>query len=241
MTELLYLKDCYMKEFEARVTKAEGKLLVLDKTIFYPASGEQLNDIGVITTNRGKEFSVVNVLKKGDEVIHELDKECKDDLKELKEGDFVKGKIDWQRRYRLMRSHTAAHIISEVIHKETGARITGNQLSLERIRIDFDLENFDRAKLQGYIDKANGIVEKGMPIKTYFLEREEAFRNPDLFSLRDVLPPEVKELRIVEIEGFDIKACGGTHVANTKEVGRFEFIDAENKGKNNRRVYFRIN
>ena len=230
-----------MKEFEARVTKAEGKLLVLDKTIFYPASGEQLNDIGVITTNRGKEFSVVNVLKKGDEVIHELDKECKDDLKELKEGDFVKGKIDWQRRYQLMRSHTAAHIISEVIHEETGARITGNQLSLERIRIDFDLENFDRAKLQGYIDKANEIVEKGMQIKTYFLAREEAFKNKDLFSPRDVLPPDVKELRIVEIVGFDIKACGGTHVANTREVGRFEFIDAENKGKNNRRVYFRIN
>ena len=87
MTEFLYLKDCYMKEFEARVTKAEGKLLVLDKTIFYPASGGQLNDIGVITTNRGKEFSVVNVLKKGDEVIHELDKECKDHLKQLKATD----------------------------------------------------------------------------------------------------------------------------------------------------------
>ncbi len=238
MTQLLYLKDCYIKEFEARVTKAEGKLLILDKTAFYPASGGQLNDVGIITTIKGKEFSVVNVLKKGNEVIHELDREI--DLKELKEGDPVKGRIDWQRRYRLMRSHTAAHILSEVIHKETGARITGNQLSLERIRIDFDLENFDRAKLQGYIDKANEIVEKGMPIKTYFLEREEAFKNSDLFSLRDVLPPDVKELRIVEIAGFDIKACGGTHVANTGEVGRFEFIDAENKGKNNRRVYFRI-
>ena len=237
MTELLYLQDCYIKEFEAKVTKAEGKFLVLDKTAFYPNSGGQLNDIGVFESSKGI-FNVINVTKKGDEIVHELDRECKGILEE---GDIVKGKIDWQRRYRLMRSHTAAHIISEVIHKETGARITGNQLSLERIRIDFDLENFDRAKLQGYIDKANGIVEKGMPIKTYFLEREEAFRNPDLFSLRDFLPPDVKELRIVEIEGFDIKACGGTHVANTKEVGRFEFIDAENKGKNNRRVYFRIN
>src|SRR3989338_595624 len=237
MTELLYLQDCYIKEFEAKVTKAEGKFLVLDKTALYPNSGGQLNDIGVFESSKGI-FNVINVTKKGDEIVHELDRECKGILEE---GDIVKGKIDWQRRYRLMRSHTAAHIISEVIHKETGARITGNQLSLERIRIDFDLENFDRAKLQGYIDKANEIVEKGMPIKTYFLEREEAFRNPDLFSLRDVLPPDVKELRIVEIEGFYIKACGGTHVANTKEVGRFEFIDAENKGKNNRRVYFRIN
>jgi len=237
MTELLYLQDCYIKEFEAKVTKAEGKFLVLDKTAFYPNSGGQLNDLGVFESSKGI-FNVINVTKKGDEIVHELDRECKGILEE---GDIVKGKIDWQRRYRLMRSHTAAHILSEVIHKETGARITGNQLSLERIRIDFDLENFDRAKLQGYMDKANEIVEKGMPIKTYFLERGEAFKNPDLFSLRDVLPPEVKELRIVEIEGFDIKACGGTHVANTKEVGRFEFIDAENKGKNNRRVYFRIN
>ncbi|MBI2046748.1 alanyl-tRNA editing protein [Candidatus Pacearchaeota archaeon] len=237
MTQLLYLKDCYMKEFEAKVTKAEGKLVVLDKTAFYPNSGGQMNDTGTLIFNK-EIFNVINVKKQGDEIVHELDRECKGILEE---GDIVKGKIDWQRRYRLMRSHTAAHIISEVIHKETGARITGNQLSLERIRIAFDLENFDRAKLQGYISKANEIVEKGMTIKTYFLEREEAFKNPGLFSLKGVLPPEVKELRIVEIEGFDIKACGGTHVANTKEVGRFEFIDAENKGKNNRRVYFRLN
>lgn len=241
MTQQLYLQDCYMKEFEAkvvRIDKSNRKLLILDKTAFYPNSGGQLNDTGIITTSKGEEFNVVNVLKKGGEIVHELDREI--DLKEIKEGDVVKGKIDWQRRYKLMRSHTAAHIISEIIHKETGARITGNQISLERIRIDFDLENFDRAKLQDYIKKANEIVEQALQIKTYFLEREEAFKNPDLFSLRDVLPPEVKELRIVDIVGFDIKACGGTHVANTKEVGRFEFIDAENKGKNNRRVYFRI-
>src|SRR3989338_2973164 len=218
MTQPLYLKDCYMKEFEAKVTKAEGKFVVLDKTAFYPSSGGQLNDTGTIESGKGS-FNIINVTKK---------------------GDAVKGRIDWQRRYRLMRSHTAAHILSEIIHRKTGARITGNQLSLERIRIDFDLENFDRNAIQSYIDKANEIVEKGMPIKTYLLEREEAFKNPDLFSLRDVLPPDVKELMIVEIEGFDIKACGGTHVANTREVGRFEFIDAENKGKSNRRVYFRI-
>src|SRR3989338_209176 len=240
MTQPLYLKDCYMKEFEAKVTKAEGKFVVLDKTAFYPSSGGQLNDTGTIESGKGS-FNIINVTKKGDGIIHELDKECSDNLEGLKEGDAVKGRIDWQRRYRLMRSHTAAHILSEIIHRKTGARITGNQLSLERIRIDFDLENFDRNAIQSYIDKANEIVEKGMPIKTYFLEREEAFKNPDLFSLKNILPPEVKELRIVEIEGFDIKACGGTHVANTKEVGRFEFIDAENKGKNNRRVYFRIN
>jgi len=232
--ETLYLNDCYLKEFEATIESVkDNKYVVLDKTAFYPNSGGQPYDTGVFIRH-GEEFPVVYVGKFGDVISHEVSKPG------LKSGDKVTGKIDWDRRYILMRYHTAAHLLSEVIHKEIGARITGNQLNTDKGRIDFDLENYDRDKLIEYIAQANEIIQKELPVKTYFLEREEAFKNPDLFSLKNVLPPEVKELRIVEIEGFDTKACGGTHVKNIKEIGKIEFLKAENKGKNNRRLYFKL-
>ena len=232
--ETLYLNDCYLKEFEATIESVkDNKYVVLDKTAFYPNSGGQPYDTGVFIRH-GEEFPVVYVGKFGDVISHEVSKPG------LKSGDKVNGKIDWDRRYILMRYHTAAHLLSEVIHKEIGARITGNQLNTDKGRIDFDLENYDRDKLIEYIAQANEIIQKELPVKTYFLEREEAFKNPDLFSLKNVLPPEVKELRIVEIEGFDTKACGGTHVKNIKEIGKIEFLKAENKGKNNRRLYFKL-
>jgi misacylated tRNA(Ala) deacylase len=232
--EALYLQDGYKKEFDATVTKAEKRSIVIDKTLFYPASGGQPSDTGVIVAEDGAEYNVVHVSKSHGAISHEVDKEG------LKEGDKVHGRIDWDRRYRLMRYHTAAHLLSEVIYKETGARITGNQLDLDKGRIDFDLKHFDREKLKSYADLTNETIHKKIPVSMYFQDREEAFKDPELFSLKNALPPEVKDLRIVNIEGFDKKACGGTHVRNIGEIGRIEIIGAENKGKNNRRVYFRL-
>jgi len=127
-----------------------------------------------------------------------------------------------------------------LIHKETGALITGNQLNTDKSRIDFSLENFDREALQSYADKANEIINKDFPIKIYTMPREEAFKIPSITKLANVLPPAVKELRIVEIGGFDTQADGGTHVKSTKEVGELEIVNAENKGKHNRRVYYKL-
>lgn len=233
MTELLYMVDCYLKEFEAVVTKVDGKFIVLDKTAFYPQGGGQPADTGRLIKDN-EEFNVVFAKKIGADVSHEVDREG------LKQGDKVKGVLDWDRRYLLMRNHTAAHILCEVIHKETGALITGNQLNTEKSRIDFSLENFDRKALHSYAEKANEIVNKDLPIKIYTMPRDEAFNLPAITKLANVLPPAVKELRIVEIEGFDIQADGGTHVKSTKEIGEIEIIDAENKGKNNRRLYYRL-
>ena len=233
MTELIYMKDCYAKEFDATVTKADGKYIVLDKTAFYPAGGGQPTDTGKLIKN-GEEYKVVFAKKIGGDVSHEVDKEG------LKEGDKVKGILDWDKRYVLMRMHTAAHILSEIFHKETGALITGNQLKVDKSRIDFSLENFDREKINEYIAKANEIVQKDLPIKIYTLPREEAMKLPSVTKLANVLPPAVKELRIVAIGEFDTQADGGTHVKSTKEVGEIEVIGAENKGKNNRRVYFKL-
>ena len=233
MTELIYMNDCYAKEFDTTVTKVDGKFVVLDKTAFYPQGGGQPTDTGKLVKD-GEEYKVVFAKKMGNEVSHEVDKEG------LKEGDAVHCVLDWDKRHVLMRMHTAAHILSEIFNKETGALITGNQLNVNKSRIDFNLENFDREKINDYIAKANEIVQKDLPIKIYTLPREEAMKIPTVTKLANVLPPAVKELRIVEIEGFDIQADGGTHVKSTKEVGEIEAVSAENKGKNNRRVYFKL-
>ena len=238
MEKPLYMEDSYLREFEARVVSVtkggENKFfVVLDRTAFYPNSGGQPHDTGKFMKD-GVEYPVVYVGKFSGKISHEVSKEG------LKEGDVVKGIIDWERRYVLMRMHTAAHVISEVFHKETGALITGNQLGLDHSRIDFSLENFDREKISELFEKANEIVKKDLKVRSYFLPREEAMKIENITKLANVLPPNVKELRIVEIEGFDIQADGGTHVRSTKEIGEIKFLKAENKGKNNRRVYYTL-
>ena len=234
MKEALYLEDSYLKEFEAEVLELkDNKYIVLDKTAFYPNSGGQPHDTGVFFRNN-EEFPMVYVGKFSGNISHEVSKPG------LNKGYKIIGKINWDRRYVLMRMHTAAHILSGIFHKEAGALITGNQLDLDKSRIDFSLENFDREKINRYIAKANEIVKNSLQIKTYFLKREEAMKIPDVVKLASVFPPDVENLRIVEIDGFDKQADGGTHVKNTSEVGTIEFIKAENKGKSNRRVYYRL-
>jgi len=233
MTELLYMHDCYLKEFDAKVLAVEELVIELDKTAFYPAGGGQPCDKGKIIFD-GKEFLVEDVFKKEGKVLHKVDKQG------LKVEANVHCIIDWERRYKLMRMHTAAHIISEAINKETGAFITGNQLDTDVSRIDYSLESFDREKIHKCIEIANEIVEKGLEIKIYFLKREEALRIPKITKLAKGLPPAIENIRIVEIEGFDLQADGGTHVKNTKEVGKIELVKMENKGKNNRRLYYTL-
>ncbi|MFH1105885.1 MAG: alanyl-tRNA editing protein AlaXM [Candidatus Aenigmatarchaeota archaeon] len=239
MTNALYLKDSYQKEFEAAVVSAEGNKVILDATAFYPASGGQPNDTGTIARiSDSKEFKVVNVTKSQGDIIHELDAEG------LKTGDRAIGKIDWERRYALMKMHTSAHLLSEIFNRETGALITGNQLGIDKSRIDFSLENMDRQKISECFEKANEAAKQNLPVATKFMKREDAMRVPNITKLANVLPPSIDVLRIVEIgngdKKFDVQADGGTHVANTSEIGRIELLDIENKGKNNRRVYYKV-
>jgi misacylated tRNA(Ala) deacylase len=231
MTSLIYLDDSYMKEFEAEVTKVEGRCIQLDQTCFYPLSGGQPGDTGIIVAN-GKEYNVVATTKKGPDVIHEVDQEG------IKQGDNITGLIDWTRRHYLMRSHTACHILCLVVHKETGALITGNQIYEDKCRIDFNIEEFDRELIQSFEKKANDIISQGVDVVTKTLPKEEAFQIPDVLKLKDVLPPSVENIRIVEIEDYDVQACGGTHVRSTAEIKGIEITKVDNKGKNNRRIYF---
>lgn len=226
-----YMYDSYLKEFETKVKKANGKFVVLEDTIIYPASGGQPHDTAILIRDDGEEFKVVFSGKFNGELSNEVDKEG------LKEGDSVKIILDWERRYKHMRYHTAAHVISGILHKETGALISGNQISEEKLRIDFNLDDFDRDAMQKYVDMANDALEKDIKVKVYFKDKEEAMKLPGLVKLAGAAPPDIDILRIVEIPGVDLCADGGTHVKSTKEVGKLDLIKVDNKGKNNRRMY----
>lgn len=234
MTELIYHEDSYMKELECSVVgvdKDNSKKIILDKTIFYPTSGGQPADKGQLVVN-GKSYNVINVKKVGNDIVHEVDSSG------IEEGSNVTAMIDWSYRYKLMRGHSACHVLSYVVHQETGALITGNQIKEEKCRIDFDLEEFDREQIKQFEEKTNEIIKSGIPVRTKILPREEAFEIPSVLKLKNVLPPSVEMIRIVDIQNFDAQACGGTHVKNTKEIGQIEIVKTENKGKNNRRIVF---
>ncbi|MBS3069214.1 alanyl-tRNA editing protein [Candidatus Micrarchaeota archaeon] len=234
MPNALYLVDSYAKSCEAKVEKLISPVeITLSQNIFYPRGGGQPTDTGKIMRN-GEIFAVTEVYKKDGEIIHKLGSSG------LAVGDFVTCELDWERRYRLMRSHTGAHILSAVMGRETGALITGNQLDADKTRFDFSLENFDRALMDKVLQKANGEIAKNANVKIYSLPREEAMKIEGIVKLASALPPAISMLRIVEIEGIDTQADGGTHVKNTSEIGRLELIKMENKGAQNRRIQFRL-
>lgn len=229
----MYLKDSYLKEWDAVVRCVDGNQVVLDRTAFYPAGGGQPTDTGIMTY-KSKEYKVLSVKKIGPDILHETNETG------LATGDVVHCRLDWNRRYVLMRMHTAAHLLCAIINSETGALITGNQLDIGQSRIDFSLEKFDKDKLIDYISKANNYIRQDLHVKVYSLPREEAIKIPGITKLATGLPAELRELRIVEIPGVDIQADGGTHVKSLKEIGTIRFVRAENKGKNNRRVYYSL-
>ena len=139
-----------------------------------------------------------------------------------------------------MRSHTAAHVFASLLCRGTGALITGNQLEEDKVRFDFSLEEYDREILINYIHETNKVLKRHIPVKWYVLPKEEALKIPGIIKMAEALPPDIPELRIVEIVGVDKQADGGTHVKNLKEVGQIELLKTVNKGKNNRRVYFKL-
>ncbi|MEM3361887.1 MAG: alanyl-tRNA editing protein AlaXM [Candidatus Anstonellaceae archaeon] len=236
-TKLLYFFDSYLKEAEATVLDVQENKLILDQTIFYPTSGGQPSDRGRIKSLEDKTFQVdvLDVRKDNGDVIHFISSS-----QNLQKGQKVILELDWERRYKLMRMHTAAHVLSAVLFSQ-GALITGNQLDVDKSRFDFNTPKFDKEFLENAIKKANEICSEAHEVKTYFVSKQQALKMEGIIKLfsKNILE-ELEEIRIVEIEGVDIQADGGTHVKNTSEVGKITFIKAENKGKNNRRIYFTI-
>jgi Ser-tRNA(Ala) deacylase AlaX len=231
LTKKLFWEDMYLKSFTAKVTSAEANQVVLDRTAFNPRGGGLVGDIGWI-----EEIKVSDTLKgPADEIIHLLESPAN-----LTVGSEVSGRLDWDRRHRIMRMHTSAHLLSSIFHKRTGALITGNQIEPDKSRLDFSLEDFDREKMLTCCSEANEAITKTAPVKTYFMKREEALKIPGITKLATAAPPDVQELRIVEIEGYDTQADGGVHVKNLSEIVKINPIKFENKGKSNRRLYFTI-
>ncbi|HJH30040.1 MAG TPA: alanyl-tRNA editing protein [Methanosarcinaceae archaeon] len=232
--ELLYLKDCYLTEFDAVIESVkDDKYVVLDKTVFYPNSGGQLSDTGVLIHN-GKKYPVIFVGKIDGVISHEVS------VPGLSKGDSIKGIIDWDRRYNFMKFHTVSHILSAIIHSETGAQISGNQIGEEKTRVDFSLEDFDRELIKSYEAKVNAVIDRKLPVQIDIMPREDAFNIPSVVKLKDAFPPDISEIRVINILDIDKQACGGTHVANTGDIPHIDIFKAENKGKNNRRVHFRF-
>ena len=234
MTHPIFLEDCYAKETDAVVTDATGNKIELDKSIFCYHGGGQPADHGTIALKDGTEYKIIDVRKENGKIIHFLDREG------ISKGETVHCVLDWERRHALARGHTAVHLLSAIIHQKTGALITGGQIETEKTRLDFNLEDFDREKVMEYVKEANDAIRRNMPIRTYFMEREEALKIPGMVKLANTTPPKVRKLRIVEIGDVDTQADGGTHVANTSELGLIDVIKIENKGKNNRRIYFKL-
>jgi Ser-tRNA(Ala) deacylase AlaX len=230
MTKRLFWEDMYLREFDATVVSVDGNRVVLDRTAFYPRGGGLVSDVG-----RLGDANVTEVVKENEEVFHTVDNPGA-----FRVGDTVHGVIDWERRYKVMKMHTTAHIMCAIVNRETGALITGNQINPDESRIDFNLELFDREKIADYTKAANEVVARGLEVKSYFMNREEALKMPGLVKLANALPPSVDVLRIVQIGDVDTQADGGVHVGNTREIGEIVVNKAENKGKNNRRLYFSL-
>ncbi|MEM5852772.1 MAG: alanyl-tRNA editing protein [Candidatus Aenigmatarchaeota archaeon] len=225
----LFWENPYQREFDAKVLVIEGNKVILDQTCFYAKSGGQINDTGEING-----IKVVDVLKDDEEnIIHVLEKEP-----EFKVGDVVHCKIDWERRYNIMRLHSAAHVISAALVRNFGnVLFTGSQIYPDRARMDFNLEKLDDEVVREIEEKANEIVSLNLPITSRIISKEELESNPKLMRLADVSHyQQFKILRVVEIGDIDAQLDGGTHVATTKEIGKIKIIKRENKGKNNRRI-----
>jgi misacylated tRNA(Ala) deacylase len=234
VTRALYLEDSYLQECDSAVVSVKDeKYVVLDQTIFYPRGGGQPCDTGKIITEND-EFKVVYVGKFSGEISHEVDRGG------LSEGDSVHCFLNWERRYKLMRSHTAAHVFASLLCRGTGALVTGNQIEEDKVRFDFNLKEYNPEIIHDYVEKANELFKKDIPVKWYSLPREEALKIPEIIKMAKATPPNISFLRIVEIVGVDKQADGGTHVRNLKEVGQIKLLKTVNKGKFNRRVYFTL-
>ena len=230
MTEILCYQDSYLREFDAQVVAVTAKGAVLDRTAFYPGGGGQPSDQGVLRA-ADAELRVSKISRAEGQYVHELDGESPP------VGARVRGAIDWARRYQLMRTHTALHILCGVVWRDYSAHVTGGNMEPLKARMDFELENISAGFASEIEVLINREVEAERPVEIGVLAREEAFQIPDLIRTKiNLLPPQITEVRTVDIRGLDIQADGGTHVANTREVGRIRVTGHESKGRINKRL-----
>jgi len=229
VTDQLYLHDAYLREFTATVSEVSGSRVALDRTAFYPTGGGQPHDLGELNGRPIRE-----VRKEGDTVWHALDDA---DIAAFAPGDDVAGRIDWERRHRLMRTHTALHVLCGVIWNEWGVTVTGGNMEPLSARMDFDFDPLPEGFAERVEALVNAEIELDRPIEVSFLARADALADDSLIRTKINLVPEaVRQVRVVDIVGLDRQADGGTHVRSLGEVGRFRVTRTESKGKANKRL-----
>ncbi len=236
MTELLFHQDSYLREFDALVTEiiestqSSGGGVVLDRTAFYIGGGGQPHDTGVLVAD-GTEYPVTKVGRSDGKIVHQLEGG------HPQVGAQVTGRIDWERRFLLMRTHTALHILCGVVWRDYGAKVTGGDMQPGTARMDFELETMTSEFAQEIEQRVNAEVAASRDILVDTLSREQADLHPDLIRTKiNLLPPDIKEIRTIDISGLDLQADGGTHVANTAEVGAIKVVGHESKGRINKRL-----
>lgn len=238
MTELLYRTDSYLQEFDAQILSVdlETRLVILDQTAFYPGGGGQPCDLGSLLVN-GVVYPVDKVKKQGDDVLHFLG----GNAPLPSPGSASRGTLDWARRYKLMRTHTALHVLCGTVFREYGALVTGGDMEPLKGRMDFEFETM-RGDLVREIEAAvNREAAQARDVRVKILPREEAFQIPDLIRTKiNLLPEGIQQVRTVEIVGLDLQADGGTHVHNTREVGDIRVTDYKSKGAINKRIYIEV-
>jgi misacylated tRNA(Ala) deacylase len=238
MTELLYQTDSYLQTFEATVTGVDeaNHGVILDRTAFYPGGGGQPADQGTLTVE-GAVYNITRAKNIGGQIVHLIAGESALPAA----GAKGQGQIDWTRRYQLMRTHTAMHILCGVVFRDYGALVTGGDMDPLKGRMDFEFETMQKELVTAIEAAINVEAEKAHPVTVRILPRAEAFEIPDLIRTKiNLLPEGISEVRVVEIVGLDMQADGGTHVHNTSEVGKIRVVDYKSKGKINKRIYVEL-
>jgi len=224
-TRKLYYEDQYLRSFTAKVIKVfNGKYVVLDKTTFYPEGGGQVGDTGYLITKDGKKFRVIDTQKVGDVIVHIME-----DNVDLKEGDEVEGEIDWQRRYRIMRHHTATHVVLQAAKRVLGSHVwqAGAEKTEEKARLDIThYKTLSEEEIRKIEDLANSIVLDRRPVRVIYMDRTEAEMKYGT-SIYAGGVPETAQVRLLEIKDWDVEGCGGTHLTNTSEIGGIKIINVE--------------
>lgn len=234
MTELLYQTDAYLKEFDASITAVdpETRAVMLDRTAFYPGGGGQPCDFGTLKV--GDVVYAVTKVERGNR--HIIDGDALPAV-----GDRIVGVLDWERRHQLMRTHTAMHILCGVVWRDYQASVTGGNMEPLSGRMDFEFERMQKELVGEIEEKINAEVANARDVQVRILPREEAFQIPDLIRTKiNLLPEGINEVRTVQIVGLDLQADGGTHVANTREVGKLRISNYKSKGGINKRIYVEI-
>jgi misacylated tRNA(Ala) deacylase len=237
-TTRLYLQDDHLFETDAAVVAVGENSIAFDQTCFYPGGGGQPPDEGSVRLGSGEVLEIVSAHAAPDGIIWHLSKSPPPpDIV----GQPVRLSLNRERRLALMRYHTVLHILNTIALRDYGGWITGVQIAAEYSRIDFKLESFSAAMCAELEKKVNEVLEKNHALKSYYVPEEEFRRRDDLLRTLEAKPPvSGGRVRVVEVQGFDAQACGGTHVRTTSEVGRFSIFRTENKGKINKRLYVRL-